>query len=133
MKIKNVPNDEGKLDGMKELCYAVDDSGKYVTVQSEGWVAKNTTLDQAWDFINEQVQIALQNIKAGTQSNLAYFMAVNMMDIKLLSDYSGYSKRTIKKHLRPHVFKELKQDILENYASIFRISVDEITSFKKEV
>ena len=133
MQIKNVPNDGGKLDGEKELCYAVDENGKYVTVQSEGWVAKNTTLDQAWEFINEQVQIALQKINSGKQSNLAYFMALRMMDIKLLSDYSGYSKRLIKKHLRPEIFGQLDQQVLKNYATLFRISVEELVSFRKEI
>ena len=133
MQVKNVPNDAGKLEGEKELCYAVDENGKYVTVQSEGWSAKNTALDQAWDFINEQVQIALQKINCGEQSNLAYFMAINMMDIKLMSGYSGYSKRRIKKHLQPGIFEKLDQQVLQNYADIFRVSVEELISFRKEV
>jgi len=64
---------------------------------------------------------------------LAYFMALRMMDIKLLSDYSGYSKRLIKKHLRPEIFGQLDQQVLKNYATLFRISVEELVSFRKEI
>lgn len=128
MKADNVPQDAGKLDGEKELCYAVDAEGNYTTVQSAGWQAKNITLDQAWTYINEQVQSALTKIKAGEQSNLAYFMALNQMDLKLLSDYSNYSRRQIKKHLKPKNFKTLSSDVLQNYAHIFRISVQDLTA-----
>jgi len=127
LKVEKVPQDAGKLDGDKELCYAVDENGNYVTVQSEGWDAKNTTLDQAWDFVQGQITEAEKKVLAGDQSNLAYWMAVNMMELKLLSDYSGFSKRTIKKHLRPKVFENLNTAVLEKYAYIFKISVDQLT------
>jgi len=51
---------------------------------------------------------------------------VNQMDLRLLSGYSGYSKRKIKKHLLPSIFKRLDLEVLENYATIFRISVDQL-------
>lgn len=126
MKIEQVPQDAGKLDGEKELCYAVDEKGNYVTVQSSGWRAKNITLDQAWDYIKEQVDEARKQIQAGKQSNLAYFMAINQMDIKLLASYSGFSRWKIKKHLKPKHFNQLDSEILKQYASIFRVPVDQL-------
>ena len=131
MRVEKVPHDAGKLDGEKELCYAVDKNGNYVTVQSEGWEAKNTTLDQAWDFVQDQIKEAEKKILAGDQSNLAYWMAVNMMELKLLSDYSGFSKRKIKKHLRPKIFENLDSAVLEKYAYIFKISIDQLTEKRK--
>lgn len=131
MRVEKVPHDAGKMDGEKELCYAIDENGNYVTVQSEGWEAKNTTLDQAWDFIHGQIKEAEKKVQAGEQSNIAYWMAVNMMELKLLSDYSGFSKRIIKKHLSPKVFENLDSAVLEKYAYIFKISIDQLIKKRK--
>lgn len=128
MKIENVPQDSGKLDDQKELCYAIKENGTYVTVQSEGWETKNIVLDQAWGFIREQVEKAKRKVIQKEQSPLAYYMALNQMDIKLLSVYSGYSKRTVKKHLLPDVYVNLPQKIILRYARIFRITENELTN-----
>ena len=46
MKKAEVPQDnEGLLEGkLREVCYAVDESGNYVTVLSTGWTPKNAAL-----------------------------------------------------------------------------------------
>jgi hypothetical protein len=48
------------------------------------------------------------------------------MDIDLLSSYSGFSKRTIRKHYNPEIFSKLDDDILSVYADVLRISVEEL-------
>lgn len=126
MKRSLVPQDTGKLEGQKELCYAIDDDGHYTTVQSEGWVAKNTTLDQAWSYVNMEVEQAHQAVLSGEKSMLAYWMALNMMDINLLSNYSGFSRRKIKIHLKPLKFENLEKTVLEKYAWVFRISLEQL-------
>ena len=52
----------------------------------------------------------------------------NFMDIDLLSTYSGFSKRTIRKHFNPKVFAKLDKEVLSKYAEVLRITVDELTS-----
>ena len=71
MKMDEVPNDAGKIEGEKELCYAEDTDGRYVTVKSEGWEAKNIALDQAWDYIQQDIQKAIKGIHRGEKSTLA--------------------------------------------------------------
>ena len=48
------------------------------------------------------------------------------VDIELLSKYTRFSKRTIRKHFNPKVFATLDDDTLAVYAEALRISVDEI-------
>ena len=51
------------------------------------------------------------------------------MPIDLLSDYSGYSKRTIRKSISdPKVFAKLEEQTLGVYAEVLRISVEELKS-----
>jgi hypothetical protein len=127
MKKEEVPQDEGLLDGKtRDVCYALDENGKYVQVLSVGWEPKNVAMLQALEVIREQIEETKARIKAGELSVLAYHMEKNMMDASLLSEYSGFSKSNIKKHLLPEGFKKLNPAQLEKYATAFNISVGEL-------
>lgn len=132
MKKKDVPQDnEGLLqDKFREPCYAVDDDGNYVTVPSTGWAPKNAALKQAWEEVNENVDAARQDVLEGKQSMLAWHMEKNIMTIKLLSQYTGIPRRKIRKHLKPAIFVELPQKILQAYADVFNITIEELTDTK---
>jgi hypothetical protein len=53
-------------------------------------------------------------------------MEKNLMDLKLLSDYTGLPKRKVRKHLKPDRFKLLDEKTLALYADTFRISVEKL-------
>lgn len=113
----------------------MDEDGNYVTVPSTGWSPKNAALKQAWEQVNEMVEKARQDVLYGRRSILAWHMEKNIMDIKLLSQYTGIPRRKIKKHLKPSVFHELDSETLQKYAEAFNISIGELTNLNalKEV
>ena len=129
MKKTEVPQDnEGLHDGkFRDLCYAVDDEGKYVTVHSTGWSPKNEAMKQAWEEIHIKVDEARKKVINGELSILAFHMEKNIMALKLLSQYTGISRRKIKKHLKPVVFDQLERNELQKYADAFNISIEELT------
>lgn len=122
----HVPQDQGMLGGEKELCYAVDEQGKYVTVQSLGWEVKEIAIAQAWDLIHEQVAQAKEKVRKGELSPLAYYMAKNQMSAGLLAKYAGIWRWRVKRHLRPAVFKKLSASVRQRYADVFKISVERL-------
>jgi len=128
MKRNQVPQDDEQLfEGRtREMCYAVDDDGHYVQVLSTGWAPKNAALRQTWDAINEEAQEILRQVQKEIISPIAFFMAQGLFDIKLLSDYTGISKRKIKTHLLPEIFRHLDQETLQTYADVFNISVNDL-------
>ena len=134
MKKKDLPQDnEGIHEGkFRDLCYVVDQDGNYVTAQSTGWSPKNTALLQAWEVIREKVEETGNKVTSGELSPIAYFMEKNMLDVKMLSQYTGIPKRKVKRHLKPVVFRDLDNGTLEQYADAFEISVEELknTFFK---
>jgi hypothetical protein len=127
MKKKEVPQDEGLNEGrFEDVCYALDENGNYVAVLSKGWDPKTDALMQAWEVIEEKVEITRQQVLSGELSPIAYYMEKNLMDLKLLSDYTGLPKRKIRKHLKPVHFNELNDKTLALYAETFGISVEEL-------
>jgi hypothetical protein len=128
MKVSDVPQDLNyyKDTVVRDLNYAVDEQGRYQAVVSDGWETKDDALDVAWDDVREQCDEVLERIKKGETSPLEYHATKNLMPINLLSSYTGFSKRTIRKHFNPANFIKLDNDTLSIYADVLRITVEEL-------
>ena len=110
----------------KEVCYATDSSGKYVTELSNGWEVKIDALDVAWKDVQERIAAAKQKVLNNEASPLLFFMEYRLMDLGILSDYTGFWKWQIKRHLKPEVFKKLADKKLQKYAEAFNVKADEL-------
>jgi hypothetical protein len=127
MKKENVPQDMGALGKItKEVCYATDSSGKYVTELSSGWDVKNGALDVAWKDVEERIAKAKQRVLNGEASPLLFFMEYRLMDMEILAGYSGFWQWQIKRHLKPDVFKKLSDEKLQKYADAFNVKVEDL-------
>ncbi len=127
MKKDEIPQDDGALGRIaKEVTYVVGEDGKYETGQSSGWEVKSEALRVAWDEVNHKIEIARQKVVNGEASPILYFMEKKIMDISILSAYTGFWKWTIRKHLHPKVFHKLPQNKLQQYAKLFEITVEEL-------
>ncbi len=129
MKKKDVPQDPGIIDDYGyELCYAVDNKGEYDLVPSIGWEPKNIANDQAWDVIDRDVSKALEGVRNGRLSPVAYYMAKHQMDVGLLAQYTGFYQWQVRRHLNPRVFRKLKEKALMTYAALFEVSINALKS-----
>lgn len=131
MKKEDLPQDKSALEAMtRELCYVKNEDGKYTTGLSTGWEVKKEALDNAWDDIKERVEEARLAVKNGEKSPIAYFMELRLMDLIILKGYTGFLGFSIKRHLKPGVFKRLSDKKLATYAKAFEISLEELKNFK---
>lgn len=126
MKKEDVPQDLSSLSRVtKEVCYATDDSGKYITELSNGWNIKITALDATWQDIEGRIIAARERVLNKEASPLLFFMERGLMDIGILAGYTRFWKWQIKRHLKPDVFKNLPDHKLRRYAEVFNVSVDD--------
>ena len=114
----------------RELMYVKDKEGKYTTDLSTGWEVKKQALDNAWDDIKERTEEARLAVKNGEKSPIYYFMELRIMDFPVLTGYTGFWTFTIKRHMKPSVFKSLSEKKLAIYAKAFEITVEELKNFK---
>ncbi len=127
MKKEEVPQDLSSLGKItKEVCYATDASGKYITELSKGWDVKITALDAAWQDIESRITTAQQQVLNKKASPLLFFMEKELMDISILANYTGFWKWQIKRHLKPEIFKNLSDKKLQRYAKVFNVSIDDL-------
>ena len=131
MKKNEVPQDLGSLGKItKEVCYVTDERGKYTTELSNGWDVKTNALDVTWDDIAHKVAAAKEKVLRNEASPILFFMEKNVMDIGILSDYTGFFKWQIKRHLKPVVFNQLSNKKLNQYANVFNVTVDELKTME---
>jgi hypothetical protein len=53
-------------------------------------------------------------------------MERGLMDIGIVSAYTGFWKWQVKRHLKPSVFKKLSDKKLQRYAGVFNVSIPEL-------
>jgi len=127
MKKEDIPQDNGALNKLtKEVCYVVDDSGKYVTGLSTGWEVKKDALDVAWRDIEKRIATARQKVTDKEASPILFFMEYRLMDIATVAAYTGFWKWQVKRHLKPGVFSKLSDEKLKHYAEAFNVSVADL-------
>jgi hypothetical protein len=126
MKKEDVPQDLSSLGKItKEVCYATDSEGKYVKELSRGWEVKINALDLAWEDIEARVKAARQKVLNNEASQVLFFMERRLMDIGIVSAYTGFWKWQIKRHMKPAVFKKLSDKKIKRYAEAFNVTVDD--------
>lgn len=131
MKKEEIPQDDGALNKLtKEVVYAVDSSGKYSTELSTGWDVKTKALDLAWEDIETRIETSRQKVLNNEASPILYFMELRLMDPGIVAAYTGFWKWTVKRHLKPSVFKKLSEKKLQQYANAFNVSVEELKTMK---
>ena len=126
MREDEVPQDEALFEGMSEVCYAVDGSGRYLLAASAGWEPANIANRQAWEVIEAEAAAVAAKVRAGELSPLAYHMARHQMDAKLLSGYAGLFAWQVRRHMKPGPFGKLKPAQLARYAGILKVGVEEL-------
>ncbi len=128
MNTNEVPQDDGSLakKNVHELCYAVDENGRYTAVPSRGWEAKTLALNESLELINERIAATKHAVATGKLSPIAYYMELHRMDVPLLASYVGIHRWFVKRHLRPSRFHKLKAQTLQKYADVFGITVDKL-------
>ncbi|WP_257668471.1 helix-turn-helix transcriptional regulator [Parapedobacter tibetensis] len=128
MKKNQVPQDDGSLakKNISELCYAVDENGRYTTVHSTGWEAKTLALNESLQLIEERIADTGHAVLAGKVSPIAYYMELHRMDVALLASYVGIHRWFVKRHFHPKRFLKLKEKTLQKYADVFGITIEQL-------
>jgi hypothetical protein len=127
MDVNEVPQEGNRtMGGHRRVMYAKDKDGRMVIVPSRGGEVDETVTLQALDRIQEQTEEARARVLAGESSPLEYWMYAQRLDLPQLSQVSGYWQWRIRRHFRPQIFSKLSQKVLQNYAWVMGISIDQL-------
>lgn len=131
MKLNEIPQDPGAFGRVgKEMAYATDENGKYGTTLSTGWEIKMKALDVAWEDVEKRIAEAKQKVLNGAASPLLYYMELKLMDVEIVSGYTGLWKWQVKRHLKPSVFNKLSVKKLDRYARLFEVTLEQLRNIQ---
>ena len=133
MKTTEVPQDQDPtFEGGKKLCYAVDESGKFVPVKTSGWTVEAEAKDLAWKAINTDLEKTKVLVQKGQASPLEYFMKLRQMDKILLAQNMEISVLRTWWHLRPKNFSKLGDKWLVKYSDCLKVPVETLKNYRGE-
>lgn len=128
MDVNQVPQEGNRtMGGHRRVMYAKDKDGRMVIVPSRGGEVDETVTLQALDRIQEQTEEARLRVLAGKSSPLEYWMYAQRLDLPQLSQVTGYWQWRIRRHFNPQRFAKLPEKILQNYAWVMGITVDQLS------
>jgi hypothetical protein len=127
MDINDVPQDGNcTMGGHRRAMYARDAEGRIIVVPSLGSEVDETVTLQALDLIREMTEAARARVLAGESSPLEYWMYAQRLDLPQLSQVSGLWQWRIRRHFKPQCFAKLSVDILQRYADVMGITVEQL-------
>jgi hypothetical protein len=83
-------------------------------------------IKQSWDAAAQRLDEVRQLVIIGKASPVAYYMEKILMEVPMLAAYMELPKWRVRRHMKSSVFKRLKPAILEKYAEVFGITVEEL-------
>ncbi len=133
MKIDETPQDNIRtLGGFKKALYALDEQGRYRTCATSGWEVEEIVLmDALADYARKAREARAQALE-NKVSPIAYFMHLRYMDPITLAQAMGLFRWQVRRHLKPEVFRRLKDSTLQRYADLFRVPVGALKHFGEE-
>jgi hypothetical protein len=127
MEIDEVPQEGNRtMEGRRRAMYARDADGRIVIVPSLGGEVDETVTLQALDLIREMTEAARARVLAGESSPLEYWMYEQRLDLPQLSQVTGFWQWRIRRHFKPRHFARLSTEILQRYADVMGITVEQL-------
>ena len=131
MKIQDVPQDnDPTYEGKTKLCYATDEAGKFVAVQTRGWEVESTVKNYAWEIINNELADLRSKLGRDEISSLRYFMKFRLMDEALLANNMNISRLRLWWHLKPSVFEKMNDRWLKKYSECLDVSIERLKNYR---
>jgi hypothetical protein len=131
MKILDTDQNGNLVDAnTRRVRYSVDDRGNVVEEYEEMTEYGVIVAENLFDLYRDRAEEAKERIRRKKASPLEYFMHQAQIEIELVIALTGYSRRQVKKHMKPEVFKTLGDEVLQRYAQAFLIDIDTIKDYK---
>jgi hypothetical protein len=123
------PNGNLRESNTKRVRYTKDDKGKVVEEYEESTYYGVVVAGNVFAHYKEREDKARELVRNKKSSPIEYFMYKTCIELELLVALTGFSRREVKKHMKPHVFEKLDDDVLRRYAEVFETDINTIKSF----
>jgi hypothetical protein len=127
MEVDDVPQEGNRtMGGHRRVMYARDKDGRIISVPSRGGEVDETVTLQALARIDELTEAARMRVASGQSAPLEYWMYARRLDLPQLAQVTGFWQWRIRRHCQPRRFAKLSAAILQRYADVMNITVEQL-------
>jgi hypothetical protein len=127
MDVDDVPQEGNRtMGGHRRVMYARGKDGRIVIVPSRGGEVDEAVTLQALDRFCELAEAARARVASGQSAPLEYWMYAKRLDLPQLAQITGFWQWRIRRHCQPRHFAGLADYILQCYADVMNISVEQL-------
>ena len=109
----------------KVILYVEKEDGKYESIETGSYITKNYLDD--YELKRRHLEESLkEKVDSGEVSPIYYYMVLEDLTLSELAARAGIRKRKVKKHLESENFRSLPPEILQAYADVFNVKVQEL-------
>lgn len=121
--------------GQSKVNYMFNEKeGQITKTPAYGWEPEFEATQRAWDEINEDLSLTLEEIKNGKLSPLAYHMKKRLLDSKLLAAETGICHFFVKRHIRSaSSWKNLTEETKLKYSKALSLSLLELEKVPEKI
>ncbi len=118
---------EGYVDCPEQqmILYVEKENGKYGPMQTGSYITRNYIDDYFLKRKNLDTSLREQ-VERNEISPVKFFMVLEDLSLSELSARMKIPTRKVRKHLLPVHFKKISDDLLNRYATVFNISVNQL-------
>lgn len=110
----------------RELFYGFDKERGFTRELSYQNQSNQVIIRQSWDALEKRLEQLQEVVISGKVSPIVYYMEKMLMELPMLSAYMGLNRLRVRWHMTPAGFRRLKPSMLERYARLFEITVEEL-------
>jgi len=108
------------------ILYVEKEDGKYGPVQTGSYITRNFLDD--YELKRKNLENALkERVEKKKASPIYYYMVLEDLSLSELAARVGLRKGKVKKHLEPEYFLKIEEDLLERYAGVFNVTMDDLS------
>jgi hypothetical protein len=112
------------------ILYVEKEDGSYGPIQTGSYLTRNFLDD--YELKRRHLEESLrEKIHNKEISPVQYFMILEDLTLSELSARAGLRKGKVRKHLEYASFQSIRPDILQKYAEVFNVSLEEMEKLMK--
>ena len=131
MRVYDSIDGDGRREAnSKRIKYTVDEKGNLIETYEETSEYSVIVAGTVEGVYNDRAEKARERVRRNLASPIEYFMYRSQLEPDTLMALTGFSRRELKKHMRPDVFEALDEEVLQRYAGALLVDVDTMKNFR---
>ncbi len=129
----HTPDGGQRESNSKRLKFSVDSSGNIIETYEDVSEYSMIVAGNVEEWYRDLAEKAKLRVRNNLASPLEYFMYRAEMEPDILAAMTGFTRRQVKRHLKPGAIESMHDATLRKYAEVLQVDREEIVNFRRGI